>query len=214
MFSEFVNKIKNKDKTVNTSMADITPTAQGWIPVVDITNNHLKRKDDVNVGIIKIEPINFLLLSDSEQKRIIKALSEVMNGLDYSYDFFSIPIPVDLDGFILDLENKKQDESDFIKRKILEEDIRDAAIMASEGEAIDRNYYLLHQYKEDVANDENILLKRSQELEEELTSIGLISQISNDQKIRDLLFNFLNPVQSAYERGPKEGPYLPSIYGG
>lgn len=204
---------KKKEKKQASKTVNPNPSVQGWLPVKDIDNSILKRKDNVNVGIVKTESINISLLTEDEGKNIIRQLSEVLNGIDHNYMWFTMPKPVDLDGFIEELEDLKSKETDFIRRKILEEDIRDAAIMASDGEAFDRHYYFIHDIETSSEQDENILLKRSQELAEELTGIGLRSQVSDDQEIRELLFTFMNPVQASFERTPKDGPYLPPLYG-
>lgn len=204
---------KKKAKKSVATTVNPNPTAQGWLPVKDIENSHLKRKDSMNVGIVKLESINLSLLSKSESKKIIRALSEILNGFEFKYQWFTMPKPVDLDGFINGLEEIKSNETDFIRRKILEEDIRDAAIMASDGEAMDRHYYFIHELEGANAQDENILLKRSQEIAEELSGAGIGARVCDDQEIRDVLFIFLNPVQASFERSPKDGPYLPPIYG-
>lgn len=201
---------KNKKSSLTTGNPN--PSVQGFLPIKDIVNSYLKRKDNVNVGIVKVEPVNISLLTEAEGKKLIRALSEVLNGFDFPYQWFTMPKPVDLDGFINGLEAIKAEETDFIRRKILEEDIRDAAITASEGEALDRHYYFIHDLNGMKEQDEHVLMKRSQEVAEELTGIGMVAKVCDEQEIRDVLFIFMNPVQSAFERAPKDGPYLPPIY--
>lgn len=181
------------------------PTTQDWIPVQDVYNDLMYRKDNAIVGVIRVEPINLNLYSDVEQKRIVKSLADILNGFDYPYEWLSIPRPVDLDAYIADLELKKMNENDFVKRQILEEDRAHAATMASEGDAIERQFYFIHFVpltSKIRSQDEEVCHKRSIDLATDLTNMGLKSKVSKDQDLRELLFIFNNPVQAAYERAP------------
>lgn len=205
---------KNKESKDSQQKQQGTPTTQAWVPIEDVFNNTIKRKDGYLVGAVRLQPININLYPDDEQTRIIRQLAEVLNGMDYNYVFYSIDRPVDLDGYVNGLEVQKTEEKDLVRKRILEEDIRFAATMASTGDALDRYFYVLHYLKPENKNDEQVIYKRSVEIAGELSSIGLLSHPCTDHELRELQFIYFNPVQAAYEKVPTEGPNLPPIFKG
>jgi hypothetical protein len=210
----FLFKKKDKDSNeINKSSQSIgKPTTQQWVPIDDVVDNTIRRKDGYYVGAVKIQPLNINLYPLEEQHRIIKQLSEVLSGIDYNYVFYSIDRPVDLDGYIQELEIKKTEEKDLIKKRILEEDLRFAAAMASEGDALDRYFYILHSIKKDTNSDKQIAYKRSLEFASELNSIGLYSHACSDHELRELLFIYFNPSHATFEKTPDGGPILPPLF--
>lgn len=202
-------KKKKENPTPSQKAHQGKPTTQDWVPIKDITDNSILRKDDFLVGAVRVQPLNMDLLPDEEQHRIIKQLAGVLNGIDYNYVFYSIDRPVDLDGYINGLEMQKNKEQDLVRKRILEEDIRFAATMASEGDALDRYYFILHSLKPDNKYDQQVSYKRSVELSAELSSIGLTSHACSDHELRELQFIYFNPIQAAYERTPEGGMQLP-----
>jgi len=205
---------KEKQVTKKQQRNSGKPTTQEWVPVKDVDNNVIHRKDKYLVGAVKVQPINLSLYPEDEKERIVRQLAEVMNGLDYDYLFYTIDRPVDLDAYINNLDLMKSEENDLKKKRILEEDIKFAATMASEGDALDLYFYVIHSIKKEKSVDESVLNKRSLELASELDSIGLFAHPCLDHELRELLFIFFNPIQAAYEKVPFAGPYMPPIYQG
>lgn len=190
-------------------------STQEWLPVKDVYNGFYHRKDGYIVAGVRVQPINMDLLSKNEKKRKISMLHEVTNGMDYDAQTMSIGRPVDLDGYIAEMENKKNDAVDFVKRKILEDNIKHAAQMATSGEALERQFYILIAQKpsENIKKSGDMLYRKAVELASNLSMADLTSHVCNDQELRDLLFIFTNPTQSAYERAPDDsGMYLQAVY--
>ncbi|MGG3471570.1 hypothetical protein ABES02_29400 [Neobacillus pocheonensis] len=192
------------------------PSIQKWIPFDDVYNYYVHRKDGYLLSYVQVQPVNITLLSKNEQRRKIQRLNEVLNGIDYDYQFLSIPRPADLDGYIAGLEAKKNKQQNTMKRRILNNNIVHASSMASNGEAMERQfYYILYiQEGKEIAKVEKQLYRRSFELANKLSSTAeLPSHVCEEQECRNLLFLFLNPLQAAYERAPVgSGPYIHSIY--
>lgn len=189
-------------------------SAQEWIPIRDVKNGVIYRRDGVLTAVIEVRPVNISLLSENEKKRVISALHEVLNGLREPVQWLSIGRAVDLDGYTASLERKAQETEDFMRKQLLKGYIRQAAEMASGGDTLERKFYVLISQKTGkYAEDE--LLNRARELAGNMSSAGLQAEVCGDRQIVELLFTFFQPARSAYERAPDcTGPYMPPILKG
>ncbi|MEC3018350.1 hypothetical protein P9Z80_13750 [Bacillus cereus] len=190
--------------------------AQKWIPVLDINDDLLYLKDGSIVGFIKVQPLNMDLLSKKEQRRKIKSLTEVYNGITCGQQTLTIARPVDLDGYIYRLQEKRDKEEVPIKRKIIDQDIKRAIMMSSGGEAVERQFYIIISSKNNKDDmDEEQLLRTLNEIAQELKGASLSGRVCDNQMIRDLQFLFGNSAQSSVERAPLDnGPYIQGFYKG
>src|SRR5690554_2918145 len=108
-------------------------TAQQWIPIADIDKNIIYRKDNLLVGILRIQPENLELLSDNEKRRKVEALAEGFNGETEGFQIFCIGRPVDLNNYLQWLQDKAKEEQDFTRKMVLKGYIHQASQMASSG---------------------------------------------------------------------------------
>lgn len=211
-------------------------SSQAWMPVKDVYNSFIHRRDGAIIAAIRVQPVNFELLSENEKFRKIKSLEEVMNGMDYSFQIISIARPVDLDSFIAKMDDmkgrttpakattgdiheqekqaKRNHASDRIKSRLLAGYMSHAAAMATGGDAVERQFYILldQAVGKKPQQDEQLLFRKASELASSLTSADLISHFCNDEELRDLLFVFTNPNQAAYERAPMTQITLPTLF--
>ncbi|MGE7828542.1 hypothetical protein [Paenibacillus sp. NPDC093718] len=190
------------------------PSSQSWVPIKDIHNNIIYRKDNVIVSAVRVQPINIALLSENEQVRKIKQLEEVLNGIDYKNQTLSIAKPVDLDAYILGLEQMKQEADTALIARLLNGYIQQAASKATSGEALERHFYILidQALSKKAQHEEQVLLQKALELANGLTHAELLSHVCNDNELRDLQFIFSNPNQAAYERAPLNSQSLPPVF--
>lgn len=217
-----VNILKGKVKEKNAPAVNQTATStsisstQAWIPIKDVYNGFIHRKDGSLVAAIRVLPVNFNLLTDNEKIRKIKSLEEVLNGVDFSFQIISIARPVDLDAYISFLDELKNSTSDRIKARLLAGYMTQAATMATSGEALERQFYILLDQPagKNAQQDEALLYRKASDLHSSLTSADLHSHVCDDEELRDLLFIFTNPIQAAYERAPATQVILPSVFGG
>ena len=198
----------------SSSAAKGTNSTQAWMPVTDVYNGFIHRRDGAIIAAIRIQPVNFELLSDNEKLRKIKLLEEVMNGMDFSFQIISIARPVDLDSFIGKMDELKNRTTDRIKSRLLVGYISHAAAMATSGEAVERQFYILldEPVGKKPQQSEAQLFRRATDLATSLSSADLISHVCNDEELRDLLFVFTNPNQAAFERAPVTQITLPPVF--
>ncbi|HBT47938.1 MAG TPA: hypothetical protein DEA73_08720 [Peptococcaceae bacterium] len=204
---------KEATKKKQATQEEARKAVQEWLPFKDIAGGVLVRKDAQVAAILRVEPFNLSLKSETEKKRIITAVFEAINGLKEPFQIVSLGRPVDLDAYLRELQGKARETTSFIRRKLLQEyihyDIHYVSALVSTGEALERRYYLLLPGKE-----REEVLQRAHDLASNLERAGLKVTICEEQEIIDLLFVFLHPAQAAFERPPAlAGPYLPPLLG-
>lgn len=198
---------KKIQSPINTLSGTTTnfPSVQAWLPFYDVNNNFIWLRQNKLVTAISIEPVNLDLYSTVEEKRIIHSLFEVVNSLDVHWIIHSQQRPVNLDAYITSQEEMRDQETNFTRRRILDSSIRNASKIASSGESIDVFYYLIlfSQLieKQHRLNAEELAAKAT-EISLNLSASVQESHVCDDQELRDILFSFLNPSQSSYERAP------------
>jgi len=138
-------------------------------------------------------------------------LLEALNGIDIPFQIFITAKPVDLDGYIAQLEALKEDANTKRKR-LLEQYIKTASRKAASGKALERNFYIICSMIKDKKAGEAVLFEKAREIASNITSAALSSNVCDEQDLRELYFTFAHPVQSAVERSPLDNIKLPPIY--
>jgi hypothetical protein len=206
------NNIKNAVPIQATAQSK-TASTQMWLPINDIRNGLVYRKDGYILAAVRIQPININLLSVKERKRKVKQLEGVLNGIDYQYQIFCIGKPVDLDSYIVELETLRADTDSILKKRLLGIYSRQAVAKATSGEAIERHFYMIIDQKlsKKPQLDEQVLLQRAVELASNMSSAELLGSVCSEIELRTLNFIFTTPAQSSYERAPTNAIFLPPI---
>lgn len=208
----FDKKKKMKIDPLQLKAMQDAKAAQEWMPIHDIKDHIAYRRDHHLVVAIRVQPVNIHLLSEKEQVVKIKSLHEALNGIDFPIQIFSVARPVDLDGYITKLEQKK-DDADFKRKRLLDGYIKIAASKASSGEALERSFYVIFSQKKDKFN-EAYIYEQALEIANNLSSAGLYSNVCDEQELRDLYFVLTHPVQASVERSPDSNFVLPMVYKG
>jgi len=206
MFKRKTSKNKNVASRADASV-------QEWLPLSDVKNNLIYRKDRHIVAVIRVQPINIHLLSDREKIRKVLRLEEALNGIDFPFQILSIARPVDLDSYILKIERMRAETDNILRKKLLSIYARQAASTVTSGEALERHFYILiqHPLGKNAQLDEEFLKHRAMQLTSNLSSAELISSLCTDQELRNLQFIFSNPSHAAFERAPSDSFSMPPV---
>lgn len=212
MFKKGQDK-KNQEKEVKKKQED-KKSVQEWMPVFDVVGG-MKRRDGFLVMALEVMPKNLDLLSKNERKRIISNLHEIINGQQEYLSWVSLGRPVDLDQYLNGLEQKAKNTDDLVRKKILNIYIKQAVNMASSGETLERKFYIVITEDEKIEHARQELENRIRELQSNLQTADLKSEICEDKELINLLFIFTHPAQAAFERTPEySSMYLPTQYEG
>ena len=159
---------------------------ENWIQVKDINNGMIFLEDGNIVSGVKISPRNIFILTENEQGRIINALKDFYNLIDYEFWLVVADRPVDINLYVSQLELQLSNEQRPGIRKLLVDDIEKAEMFALNN-VVDTEYYFLEKDK-----DSESLTKKVRGIINNMAGTGLIATQTSNEDLRSVLDNFLN----------------------
>ena len=174
-------------------------TAQQWIPVADIKNNMVVKKNGSLIMMLRIQPLNLDLLSERECNKKVEALVEGFNGQNEGMQFFCIGRPVDLNNYLEMLQGKVRQEDNFTRKMLLKGYIQHASKVASSGDITERRFYLIISKPIGKKTEEELGV-RIEQLRMALFNAELQSDICKEDELIDVLSLFASPIQASVEQ--------------
>lgn len=175
------------------------PIVQRWLPVRNIFFGLIHRYDGSLVGVIRVEPAAFGLLSPGEKNRRIAGLHEAIQTLTGAAQICAIPRPINLDAYITDLENRIL-EAEGSSKTMLRGYVQYVRSLVASAQAMERRFYVLMTEDGKKKGAREQLQQRMGEFVSALGRAELRAHICSDQEVLDLLFCFFHPAQAALER--------------
>lgn len=202
-----VNKSKSTEEIVKEQREK---TANQWMPISDIDECTVYRKDNILIGMLRVQPLNIDLLSDKEKRRKVESLTEELNGEKEAFQIFCIGRPVDLNSYLDLMQEKAKAEQNYTRRNILKSFIKEASNIASSGDTVERRFYIiLTKHYENKAEEE--LMNRLKDMQNKLSSAELSSSICKEDELIDVYSLFAHPAQAAFERTYADSDLAPIL---
>ena len=171
---------------MSTKTTNSSKYTEDWIPVKSITNGMIELNNKQKVTGVKIRPRNIFILDPNTQSNIIASLKTFYDTLDFEFWLISADRPVDISGYLANLQVLYNQATDAKTIKLITQDIQKANLFMREN-VTDTEYYILFKDK-----NEDMLQKRIRAVMLGLSNCGLDSvQVSNND-LRIVLDNFLN----------------------
>lgn len=166
-------------------------SVQNWMQFDEILENGIvKLKDSSYIKIIKVNPINYNLKSELEKEAILNSYKNVFQNCNFNLQVL--------------IQSKKEDLSkhiSIIKEKNLYPDILNQYVeyikeLNFNRKSSSKNFYIILKNKTQ-GEIENINIEKLQEkylkLKESLSRCGnILSEITNENQIKEIIFSFLN----------------------
>lgn len=194
-------KLPKLKLSLNKKKADEQPahgheSVQSWLPVQDIDDGMFYRPDGKAVGVIRVQPAAFTLLSDRERERRVTTLFEAIQSLPGRAQIVAVPRPIDLDQYLRDLDSRHQ-EADGARKRLLHGYKSYVRTIVAHAEAMEKRFFVLIPNTTDQADE---LFQKMREFVANLERADLYSHICESREILDLQFTFFNAAQAAFER--------------
>lgn len=169
-------------------------SVQNWLQIEKILSNGLiKTKNSSYIKIIEVSPINYNLKTELEKEAILSSYKKVFQNCNFNLQVL--------------IQSKKEDLSKHIKKikdnsiyqEISKKYIEYIEDLSKTKKSSSKNFYII--IKENTL-DENKNEKLSQEklqekylkLKEAISRCGnILSEITNESKIKEIIISFLNP---------------------
>lgn len=187
-------------------------TVQEWLPVVDVADDLIHRRDGRLVAVIQVEPVNLQLRSPREQERLLAVLHEAINSLQQPAQILSLPRPIDLDGYVQMLRNRLR-EVDRNREHLLRMYTQYVSGLVAGGELQERRFYILLA-QSPGPNAPAEVLQRAHDLATRLKQGDLSARVLDDQELFGLLYVWGHPDQAAFERPPAAPPSVTTLMEG
>lgn len=124
-----------------------TPNAtQNHLPVAGIQDNVLIMSDGSVRAVLKLEPINFDLKSDTEQNGIIYAYQSFLNSLDFPIQIVVQSKKLDLERYLMKLEQAKASEMSDLLRIQVEDYVGFVRRLISVANIMSKRFYIVVSY--------------------------------------------------------------------
>ena len=156
------------------------------IPIKEIKNGVIILDNGEKVTGVKIMPKNIFILDQMTQNAIIESLRTVYNMIDYEFWLISADRPVDINGYLSQLELLYNNVTSPAKRKLIMDDINKGNMFMNNN-VVDTEYYLLFKDKSD-----DVIQKRIRNLINTLAGASLVAYQTSNADLRTILDNFLN----------------------
>ena len=160
--------------------------AEDWVPVKNITNGMIELDNKTKVTGVKIRPRNIFILDQMTQDNVIAALKTFYDTLDFEFWLISADKPVDISGYLANLQTLYNQTADNRLRKLITQDL-DKANQFMRDNVTDTEYYILFKDK-----NVDMLQKRIRTVILGVSNCGLDSTQVSNADLRVILDNFLN----------------------
>lgn len=172
--------------TMSSKTTSSSKYTEDWIPVKNIANGMIELDNKQKVTGVKIRPRNIFILDKITQDNIIASLKTFYDTIDFEFWLISADRPVDISGYLANLQVLYNQTTDARIIKLINQDIEKANSFMRDN-VTDTEYYILFKDK-----NVDMLQKRIRTVILGLSNCGLDSTQVSNADLRVILDNFLN----------------------
>ncbi len=209
-----------------------TGATQQFVQIQDIRDGVVYLKDGGMRRILMVGGVNFELKSEEEQEAILRSFQNLLNGLDFTLQFFIHSRKVNVRPYLEKIQAREKQEQNELLRTQIEEYIEFIKTFVEENPIITKSFFAIVPYnptagaeqakgllagilggpkqkakEADVERALQQLGHRVDEVTSSLENIGLHVTPLDTQELVELYYNLYNP-----ELTEKQGTEIP--YGG
>lgn len=174
------------NKFIKTNM-----TCDEELNILDIDDNVFYSLDGYLSIYIKVTPIPFEYLSNSEKSRMIKRLNMELAGERGVIKIIVMSLPVSTKKISDYLTDKRNSVRNAFKRRFLLREIEDINRLSYKGEMIEKQV-VIQLFQKEGDNAEQDLKKRGKEFMLRLKNAGISSEMLDNREILQFFNSFLN----------------------
>ena len=153
---------------------------EDWLPVKSIANGMIILDNNTRVTGVKIRPRNIFILDAITQDNVMVALKNFYNMIDFEFWLLSADRPVDIAGYLAQLQVLYNNTSNTAIRKLIVQDINKANNFM-DNNVSDTEYYIL--FKDN--NMESIQKKTDCKSPADFQRLGLLKRNQYLKELKD-----------------------------
>lgn len=193
-FFDLDTKVKNQVRYIlsKKSVSWLSPKIKDFMCVDDIKNDSVYMSDHRLLGIIRIDPIDFLVLPEEHRDRVISGFRRFLNSLAFPVQILMRSVSLDIDGHLNNLRDTAMKSKDDQKIKYFNHYSEFLKRVVQEADVANREFYIVVPTGTKGRKDD-----RLKELETDcnrvihgLSSAGISSRRLDDHELKGLYGNF------------------------
>lgn len=166
---------------------------QDLIPIADIEDGIVYRKDGQLVTLVRIQAVNISLMSDMEKTHLCNAISEAMNSIDYHYQYYCCERPIDLSLYVDQLSKHHGPTKNVHQKRLIDFYLNQAMSLSSSGEAREKRFYIVLTNDGVRKDSEFDLMTQAQMLVQDLQTAKIDAYLCRDKEIIEVYTLFTRP---------------------
>lgn len=178
-------------------------TTQQHLAISDITDNILILKNGGGALVLQVSAVNFGLLSDREQMAIIYAFAQMLNSLSFTIQIVIISERLNISSYLELLDKAQKAQINPLLSQMIADYKNFIGSTIKENEVLDKKFYIiiplfnlelgLNISKVNLEQKiKTILLPRRDQIERQLSRIGLKANQLSRQQLIEVFYNIYN----------------------
>ncbi|MFH1835808.1 MAG: PrgI family protein [Methanobacteriota archaeon] len=166
----------------------LSPAAREIMGIKSIKGNSVYLKDGRILGVIRVKPINFAVMSEQDRDMVIYGFLNFLNALTYPIQIAMRSVNLDLDDYLRHIKRKISKRDDKVALAYFEhfEDYMKQYI--SQNKICDRLFYII--VPGEVKGDEKLIIENLETRCENIQATLSLSGIISDRLTKGQLTNF------------------------
>ncbi len=151
--------------------------------------------------IVETSAVNFELKSEEEQDQIIDTFQNFLNSLPCPVQIVIRTREVDIDGYLEDFMQQKNEEKESVYKEQLEEYALFIKKLISGNKILSRKFYIVIPSTSDTSKNDFSLIKEQLQVSVDIISkglerLGMKTRSLGNLEILDLFYSFYNPAHT------------------
>lgn len=165
-------------------------TANDWIPITDIVDGLIHRKDGYIIGIIEILGVNLDLVTQEKLIELIGLLTEQLLSEINTMQLICTSRPIDMKEHMTWIADRYKAETNPIRSRLLKEYINRTADLLGEGYLLERRHHIIISEKYDCEDSIVELKYRMINISKKLKEASFSANICDEDDLIKILMQY------------------------
>lgn len=179
----------------------LSPAARQLMNIQSIRADAVYVKDKTVLGVIRVKPINFGVLSEQDRDTVIYGFLEFLNGLNFPIQIVMRSVNLDLEDYLRSLKRRILQRDDKVAIAYYEHFAEYMRSYIKVNKINDRHFYIVipGQKKGNEKDTVDYLTTQCEEIKGRLALSGIVSERLNTSQLRDFYATYFTETFEVYE---------------
>ena len=179
----------------------LSPEAKNLMNLQSVRADSVYLKNKTVLGVIKVRPINFGVLSDQDRDTVIYGFLEFLNGLNFPIQIVMRSVNLDLEDYLRNLKRRILQRDDKVALAYYEHFAEYMRSYIKVNKINDRHFFIVipGQKKGNDKETVDYLGTQCEEIRGRLSLSGIVSERMNTSQLRDFYATYFTETFEVYE---------------